>query len=121
MCIRDSTRDGAQSCLQVAHFYILMHLAVIYRPPTNTHMHTRRNPILLLPEGEGRDEGKGGVVQPESHRSHETLLGIHTRCLSNAEGIQSCGPRVVSNELPWVHSHARRLNPERVESIGPTA
>src|SRR3954454_23829209 len=38
------------------------------RLPTSTDMHDRRNPILLLPEGEGGEEGEGGVIPPESHR-----------------------------------------------------
>src|SRR3954470_6898796 len=36
------------------------------RLPTSTDMHDRRNPNL--PEGEGRDEGEGGVIPPGSHR-----------------------------------------------------
>src|SRR4051794_20438149 len=37
------------------------------RLPTSTDMHDRRNPILLLPEGEGRDEGEGDTPPPMIH------------------------------------------------------
>src|SRR4051812_2616756 len=65
---------------------------LIYGPPISTDLHERGNPILLLPEGEGRDEGKGGVEQPESQRSRKTLLGNRTRSLPLVRNVGNDKP-----------------------------
>ena len=83
----------------------LWHSPIDSRTATNTDLHDQRNPILLLPEGEGRDEGEGGVVQPDPHRSHENLLDIQTCCLPM--------PEIWTTDFLAPVSRAERVNQQR--------
>src|SRR3954451_15742462 len=62
---------------------------------TNADLPRRRTTILPLPKGEGRGEGKGDEVQPESYGSQESRLGIQIHCSLSAPSLSwGRGPRV---------------------------